>query len=200
MIRVQRIIAPDTRQRSWVLFDGSRQPVVVPNQYLSYLPCLGRSPNTVRAYAHHLQAFSKFLSDGTHDWKTVTLTQLAQFVAWLRRNGRLRSDSTINTILAAVGAFYEYQDRLGIETNISRSRRFGAKSSYKPFLHHISKRRSLRHAVIHVRVTRRLPQVFLCAASSDPARCVYSPAGSAASNPFARERDANQPGTGLTPC
>jgi len=34
------------------------------------------------------------------------------------------------------------------------------KSSYKPFLHHINKRRSLRHAVIHVRVTRRLPQVF----------------------------------------
>lgn len=62
----------------------------------------------------------------------MTLTQFAQFVAWLRRThlrgGRLRSDSTINTILAAVGSFYEYQDRLGIETNISRSRRFGAKA------------------------------------------------------------------------
>lgn len=49
MIRVQRIIAPDTGQRSWVLFDGARQPIVAPNQYLSYLHCLGRSPNTVRA-------------------------------------------------------------------------------------------------------------------------------------------------------
>lgn len=164
MIKVQRIIVPDTGQRSWVLFDGARQPVVAPNQYLSYLHCLGRSPNTVRSYAHHLQAFSKFLSDGAQDWKTVTLTQLAQFVAWLRRThlrrGKLRSDSTINTILAAVGSFYEYQDRLGIETNISRSRRFGARSSYKPFLHHINKHHSLRHALIHVRATRRLPQVF----------------------------------------
>jgi len=164
MIRVQRIITPDTGQRSWVLFDDSRVPIVAPNQYLAYLHCLGRSPNTVRAYAHHLQAFSKFLLDGTHDWKTITLTQLAQFIAWLRRthlrDGRLRSDSTINTILAAVGSFYEYQDRLGVETNISRSRRFGAKSPYKPFLHHIMKRRSVHHAIIHVRATRHLPQVF----------------------------------------
>ncbi len=164
MIKVQRIIVPDTRERSWVLFDAELRPVVAPNQYLSYLHCLGRSPNTVRAYAHHLQAFLKFLSEGAQDWKALTLTQLAQFVAWLRRThspgGKSRADTTINTILAAVGSFYEYQDRLGIETNISRSRRFGAKSSYKPFLHHINKNRSLRHAVAHVRVTRRLPRVF----------------------------------------
>jgi hypothetical protein len=44
-----------------VLFDAERRPLVAPNQYLSYLHCLGRSPNTVRAYAHHLQAFSKVL-------------------------------------------------------------------------------------------------------------------------------------------
>ena len=164
MIKVQRVIVPDTRERSWVLFDAEQRPLVAPNQYLSYLHCLGRSPNTVRAYAHHLQAFLKFLSEGTQDWKALTLTQLAQFVAWLHRThspcGKSRADSTINTILAAVGSFYEYQDRLGIETNISRSRRFGAKSSYKPFLHHINKNRSLRHAVAHVRVTRRLPRVF----------------------------------------
>jgi len=49
MIGVQRIIAPDTGQRSWVLFDDSRVPIVAPNQYLAYLHCLGRSPNTVRA-------------------------------------------------------------------------------------------------------------------------------------------------------
>jgi len=164
MIKVQRIIVPDTLERSWVLFNAERQPLLVPNQYLSYLHCLGRSPNTVRAYAHHLQAFLRFLSEEGRDWKTLTLTQLAQFVAWLRRSrspgGKSRADSTINTILAAVGSFYEYQDRLGIETNISRSRRFGAKSSYKPFLHHINKKHSLRHAVVHVRLTRHLPRLF----------------------------------------
>ena len=72
----------------------------------------------------------------------------------------IRSDTTINLILAAIGSFYEFQDRLGVETAISRSRRFGAKSPYKPFLHHISRTQSLRHAVVRVRAIKRLPRVF----------------------------------------
>ena len=199
MIKVQRIVVPDTRQRSWVLFNAQQQPLIAPNQYLSYLHCLGRSPNTVRAYAHHLQAFLKFLSEEGRDWKTLTLAQLAQFVAWLRRthsrSGESRADSTINTILAAVGSFYEYQDRLGIETDISRSRRFGAKSSYKPFLHHINRNRSLRHAVAHVRVTRHLPRVF----SPGTARRVYAPARPLACKPAVRTRDAHRSGARVAP-
>jgi integrase/recombinase XerD len=71
-----------------------------------------------------------------------------------------RSDATINLILAAIGSFYEYQDRLGVETAISRSRSFGAKTPYKPFLHHISRTQSLRHAVVRVKAIKRLPRVF----------------------------------------
>jgi integrase/recombinase XerD len=163
VITVRRIIVPDTKERSWALFDGV-QPVVAPNNYLLYLHHLGRSPNTVRAYAHHLQAFSNFLSDHGRDWKTISLTELSKFVAWLRdvdrSHNQPRSNTTINTILAAVGSFYEYQDRMGIETPISRSRRLGAKSPYKPLLHHISRNGSLRRAVMQVRATRRLPRVF----------------------------------------
>jgi integrase/recombinase XerD len=164
MVRVQRIVVPDTQERGWVLFDAEHQPLIAPNQYLSYLHHLGRSPNTVRAYAHHLQAFSNFLCEENRKWTTLSLTELAKFVTWLRRvssaGSKSRSDTTINTILAAVGSFYEYQDRLGVETNISRSRRFGAKNLYKPFLHHISRNRPLRHAVMQVRAIRRLPRVF----------------------------------------
>jgi integrase/recombinase XerD len=36
------------------------------NEYLLYLHRLGRSPNTVRAYAHHLQAFWAFLVEQGH--------------------------------------------------------------------------------------------------------------------------------------
>lgn len=163
MITVQRIVVPTTKERTWLLFDGGK-PLDHANQYLFYLHHLGRSPNTVRAYAHHLQAFSNFLKENGRDWKTISLTELAKFVAWLRRgdsvNGKQRSNTTINTILAAVGSFYEYQDRMGTETPISRSRRFGAKSPYKPLLHHISRNGSLRRAVMQVRSTRRLPRVF----------------------------------------
>jgi integrase/recombinase XerD len=164
MVRVQRIVVPDTQERGWLLFDAEHRPLIAPNQYLSYLHHLGRSPNTVRAYAHHLQAFSNFLYEENRKWTTLSLTKLAKFVAWLRRlsatGSKSRSDTTINTILAAVGSFYEYQDRLGVETNISRSRRFGTNSPYKPFLHHLSRKRPLRRAVMQVRAIRRLPRVF----------------------------------------
>ena len=79
MVKVQRIIVPDTQERCWVLADAN-QPLIAPNQYLLYLHHLGRSPNTVRAYAHHLQAFSKFLCEENQEWTTLSLTELAKFV------------------------------------------------------------------------------------------------------------------------
>jgi integrase/recombinase XerD len=167
VIKVQRIIMADSHERSWIVLDKERRPITEVNEYLLYLHHLGRSPNTVRAYAHHLRLFNEFLSNRQLCWKQVVLNDLAAFIGWLRRpvavTCRFRSDSTINVILAAVGSFYEYQDRLGVETEISRSRRFGAKSPYKPFLHHINRRQSLRQAVMRVRTTKRLPKVLAAA-------------------------------------
>jgi integrase/recombinase XerD len=165
--KVQRIIMADSHERSWIVLDASGRPITEINEYLLYLHHLGRSPNTVRAYAHHLQLFHEFLVDTRRDWKELALTDLATFVGWLRLSSRKarepRSDSTINVVLAAVGSFYAYQDRLGVETEISRSRRFGAKSSYKPFLHHINRTQSLRQAVMRVRTTKLLPKVLIAA-------------------------------------
>jgi integrase/recombinase XerD len=61
VVRVQKIRVPDTGLLSWIVVDGEHLPVAVLNEYLLYLHRLGRSPNTVRAYAHHLQAFWAFL-------------------------------------------------------------------------------------------------------------------------------------------
>ena len=120
MVKVQKIRVPDTGHLSWIVIDGEHLPVAVVNEYLIYLHRLGRSPNTVRAYAHHLQAYWAFLVEQKHDWRDLKLTQLAEFVSWVRHadraGGSHRSDTTINMILAAVGSFYEYQDRLGVET------------------------------------------------------------------------------------
>jgi hypothetical protein len=57
VVKVQRIRVPDTGHLSWIVVDGEHHPVGVLNEYLLYLHRLGRSPNTVRAYAHHLQSF-----------------------------------------------------------------------------------------------------------------------------------------------
>jgi integrase/recombinase XerD len=164
MARVQRVIVPETQGRSWIVLGATGQPVSVLNEYLLYLHHLGRSPNTIKAYAHHLQAFWTFLEHARAVWTSLTLKELATFVSWLRQTSktpsRMRSESTINTVLAAVGSFYEYQDRLGIVTNISSSRRPGARRPYKPFLHHISRNRSVQRGLIRVRAVKRLPKVF----------------------------------------
>jgi integrase/recombinase XerD len=95
------------------------------------------------------------------------LNELASFVGWLRQSSvsahGQRCDATINVILAAVGSLYKHQDRLGTETEISRSGRFGAKNAYKPLLHHINRRQSLRQSVMRVRTTKRLPKVLVAA-------------------------------------
>lgn len=155
---------PDDCGRSWIVLGSNGEPVAEVNEYLLYLYRLGRSPNTIKSYAHHLQMFYEFLTSRCLGWKQVAFNDLAAFIGWLRVptavDGRQRSDSTINAVLAAAGSFYEYQDRQGVETAISRSRRFGAKSPYKPFLHHINRRQSLRQSVMHVRTTKCLPKVL----------------------------------------
>ena len=49
---------------------------------------------------------------------------------------------------------------LGWRRRSAARSRFGAKSPYKPFLHHISRTQSLRHAVVRVKSIKRLPRVF----------------------------------------
>jgi hypothetical protein len=78
----------DTGHLSWIVIDGEHVPVAVVNEYLIYLHRLGRSPNTVRAYAHHLQAYWAFLVEQKHDWRELKLTQLAEFVSWVRHAAR----------------------------------------------------------------------------------------------------------------
>ena len=62
VVKVQRIRVPDTGHLSWIVVDGEHLPVAVLNEYLLYLHRPGRSPNTVRAYAHHLHSFWAFLT------------------------------------------------------------------------------------------------------------------------------------------
>jgi hypothetical protein len=83
VVKVQKIRVPDTGHLSWIVIDGEHVPVAVVNEYLIYLHRLGRSPNTIRAYAHHLQAYWAFLIEQKLDWRELKLTQLAEFVSWV---------------------------------------------------------------------------------------------------------------------
>jgi integrase/recombinase XerD len=142
VVRVQKIRVPDTGHLSWIVIDGGASS----GRSGERVPCLSSSARKVAEHGQGVRTsftvLLGFLVEQRHGWRDLKLTELAEFVSWVRHatraGGAHRSDATINLILAAVGSFYEYQDRLGVETAISRSRRFGGKSPYKPFLHHIS--------------------------------------------------------------
>jgi len=71
---MQRIIMADSHERSWIVLDASGRPIKVINERQLYLHNLGRSPNTVRAYAHHLHLFHEFPIDTRRDWKKLFIT------------------------------------------------------------------------------------------------------------------------------
>jgi transposase-like protein len=101
--------------------------VVMPaERFLSFLTDSGRSPNTVKAYAHDLRDWFAFLAGRELDWAAVTVEDVAAFVAWLRLPPSARgsgvavlplgehcSASTVNRKLAAVGSMYQHAGRPG---------------------------------------------------------------------------------------
>lgn len=169
-MKVQRIQLTDGK-RSWLVIGSDFLPVEPVRVYLRYLENLERSPNTVHAYACHLKLYWQFLSDSQLTWSTVTLEHLADFISWLRQpNPKLpsvhvqtakRTERTINTILSAIGAFYEYHRRLG---TVEEMAWYGSKSvpsrRYKPFLHHLSQGKPIQVKLLKLKEPKLMPQTL----------------------------------------
>lgn len=60
---VRRVWMPSSGAESWTVVGLDRVPVGPVESYLAWLANVGRSPNTVRAYAHDLKLFWTFLAD-----------------------------------------------------------------------------------------------------------------------------------------
>ena len=65
---VHPVVVPGSGTRSWTVLGDDDVPVVPVDRFLAYLTDIGRSPNTVKAYAHHrslcLVTVSQQLSGG----------------------------------------------------------------------------------------------------------------------------------------
>jgi integrase/recombinase XerD len=126
---VQRVVMAASGVESWTVLGADDAPVEPVERYLAYLTGIERSPNTVKAYAHDLKDYWVFLAHRDLDWREVRLEDVGEFVAWLRlppagRSGQVAvlpavepqvGASTINRKLSAVGAFYQYQARNGVD-------------------------------------------------------------------------------------
>ena len=106
------------------------------------------------------------------DWRAARLEDVAGFVAWLRlppqaRDGRVAvlptvaphcSAASVNRKLSAVTSFCEFHTRHGVELSAlvitlqpATGRGRNAATSYRPFLHHVSKRGGERRRAIKLK-------------------------------------------------
>jgi integrase/recombinase XerD len=126
-MKTQKVRLPDGRV-TWTVLDKTGLPIKAIYDFLSYCQNLNRSPNTIRAYAHHLQAWWRYLDHAqVTDWQSATPMMLAEFINWLRTT-KPYQPSSINAMIAAVVAFYDFQDQ-----HAGRHTRFGTVSHRQQF-------------------------------------------------------------------
>ena len=166
-MKVQRIRFSDGKQ-TWLVLDDSYLPVEPILAYIRYIEARELSPNTIHNYACHLKLYWEFLQDSAQDWRFVKITQLADFMAWLRLPDTkvvsiqepfsARSERTVNTIITVICEFYEYH-RLSGEPVALDSYTLKAQhgSNFKPFLHHVSKGKYVRHKRLKLKEPKRHP-------------------------------------------
>ena len=175
---VQPVVVPGSGTLSWTVLGDDDVPVVPVERFLAYLTDIGRSPNTVKAYAHDLKDFWDFIGLRGLDWREVRLEDVGEFVAWLQlppagRSGAVAvlpsaaaqvGAATINRKLAAVSAFYAHQARHGAEVgDLLAAWKTGGRGGWKPFLHHVSKGRPYRGRVISLKAPVKLPRILAVA-------------------------------------
>ena len=151
-------------------------------RFLGYLTSIEKSPNTVKAYAHDLKDWFGYLAGHGLDWQAVTVEDVAGFVAWLRlppagRDGKVAvlptveshcSAASVNRKLAALTSFCEFHARHGVRlagllAAMQPAGRRGAATSYKPFLHHVTKNEPQRRRAIKLKASRPRPKVLTAA-------------------------------------
>ena len=78
---VHPVVVPGSGTRSWTVLGDDDVPVVPVDRFLAYLTDIGRSPNTVKAYAHDLKDYWEFLGFRGLDWREARLEDVGEFVA-----------------------------------------------------------------------------------------------------------------------
>lgn len=169
-MKIQRVIHPSSNKEGWLVIGDDYLPVEEIQGFLSYLHGLGRSPNTIRAYAYGLKTYWEYLQISHLEWDAVKVPDLADFMLWLRSpdpNGvtsiveqeAKRTESSINVILTAVCMFYDYHEQTGRVPHIPlyRSKVMPGRR-YKGFLHHITKGKAVKTRLLKLKVPKKAPK------------------------------------------
>ncbi len=166
-MKVQKIRLPETEHVSWIVLDDHYQIIRPIAVFLTFCEHIRRSPNTIRASAHHLKLFWEFLCQQRVDWTEVDVAHLAAFVGWLRRGDTpvlsvepklaTRTDATIDQILTAIHSFYDFHMRVKTVPDLPLYRFLMMPNRrYKPFLYGIAKMNPTQSRVVKVKREQRM--------------------------------------------
>ncbi|GAB4528539.1 MAG: tyrosine-type recombinase/integrase [Pleurocapsa sp.] len=158
-------------QITWLVLGNDYLPIEPIREFLTYLRNLERSPNTIRSYAYHLKLYWQYLEESRIDWKEINITELADFITWLRNpmgsaislqeQEAKRTESTVNVILTSVCMLYDFQEKTGnvLEIPLYRSV-FMPGKKYKGFLHHITKNKAIRTRLLKLKQPKLQPKTL----------------------------------------
>lgn len=168
-MKVQEVIVNDKTR--YMLLDDNLEPVQPVLRFLRYLDNVGKAQNTLKTYCFHLRFYFEFLQQSVKSYLDVDLELLGTYVGWLRNPyssdkvigiteiQAKRSERTTNSMLNCIVCFYEYLYRFeefnkDISGTVMRqiSGRF---RTFKPFLHHISKGKSIGKSILKIREPKR---------------------------------------------
>ncbi|GAY22144.1 hypothetical protein [Sphingobium fuliginis] len=153
---------PDGR-RSWTVLDERGDIVEKLRRWIVHLEQTRASPSTVWAYVRHVIDFANFLSANGADPDEAPVLLYDSFLAWrlARRKNALPSPrlalirkqipraltpATRNQIQLAIKSLYRFfngTDDFAVDT-AEVSKAYDGHRLYKPFLEHISQRRTTR--------------------------------------------------------
>ncbi len=170
-MKVQRVRLPNTDKVRWLVLDDDFAPIQPILSYLTFLDSLDRSPNTIRAVAHHLKQFWDYLQGIHLCWTEIDIAQLAGFITWLRRPNPVvisieqqqarRTNATIDQTVGSVHNFYAFHARLGTVPELPLYQLFMPdRRRYKPFLYGIAKAKLESTRVVSVKRERRKPKIL----------------------------------------
>jgi len=170
-MKVQKVRLPDTDHMSWLVLDNDFVPVQPILSYLRFLHDLDRSPNTIRACAHHLKLYWEYLRDERLCWTETDVAQLAGFITWLRRHDPVvislgpesarRTNATIDQTLSSVHGFYDYHVRLKTVPELPLYQFLVMPHRrYKPFLYGITKTKPLQKRIVSTKREQRKPKTL----------------------------------------
>ena len=173
-LKVQEIIL-DCKRKRYMLLDGVGVPVIPVVKYLKHLDNKGKSSNTQKTYCYCLKLYFEFLKEIDKDYRFVNISDLSDFVGWLRSPyassnitpihsvKAKRTEGTVNLTITAVTNLYDYLFRTEEINNnlldkLIKQIFTGGSRRYKDFLYHINKDKPVNKNILKIKEPKRKPK------------------------------------------